>query len=178
MEDHKPHELDAEIIAFAQRIFQYSRAGFAQELAEMLEQGLPPNLRNDKGDSLLMLACYHGHHDAAQVLLDHGGDPELVNDSGQTPLAGAAFRGNPAIVRLLLQYGADVNHCGPDGRTPLIIAAMFNRTGIVDILLEHGADMTAREATGLTAEAAARLMGAIDTADQLAQAALSKGALS
>src|SRR5215204_7577442 len=100
-EPPKP-ELDEETIAFAQRVFQHARAGQALELEELLRMGLPPNLRNEKGDSLLMLACYHGHAEVARALLEHGGDPELANDRGQTPLAGAAFKGDAKIVHLLL----------------------------------------------------------------------------
>jgi ankyrin repeat protein len=170
-----PHlpELDEETIAFAQRIFHYTRAGYAQELAQLLDQGLPANLLNEKGDSLLMLACYHGHSEVAELLLRHGGDPELANDRGQTPLAGGAFKGDAQIVRLLLKHGANVNGSGPDGRTALMVAAMFNRTEIVDLLLVHGADIHARDAQGLTAEAAARMMEAPDTPEQLARFAKS-----
>ena len=92
--------LDDDTLAFAARVFGYARGGHAPELAELLGMGLPPNLRNEKGDSLLMLASYHGHADAVRVLLDHGGDPELANDRGQTPLAAAAFKGDPGVVRL------------------------------------------------------------------------------
>src|SRR5918997_1838601 len=97
-EPPKP-ELDEETIAFAQRVFQHARAGQVQELGDLLRMGLPPNLRNEKGDSLLMLASYHGHADAAQILMQHGADPELANDRGQTPLAGAAFKGDLATVQ-------------------------------------------------------------------------------
>lgn len=91
----RPPALDEETIAFAQRIFQHTRAGHAEELAHLLDMGLPPNLRNEKGDSLLMLACYHGHAEVAQALLDHGGDPELANDLGQTPLREQHSRATP-----------------------------------------------------------------------------------
>ena len=101
-------ELDEETIAFAQRVFQHARAGQAQELGELLRMGLPPNLRNEKGDSLLMLASYHGHADTVRVLMEHGADPELANDRGQTPLAGAAFKGDMATIMALLDGGADV----------------------------------------------------------------------
>ena len=80
--------------------------GQVQELGELLRMGLPPNLRNEKGDSLLMLASYHGHAGAVRVLLEHGADPELPNDRGQTPLAGAAFKGDIATVQSLLDGGA------------------------------------------------------------------------
>jgi len=48
---------------------------------------------------------------------------------------------------------------------------MFNRTEIAEALLARGADPQARDAGGLTAEALAGAMGAVDTAEQLARAA-------
>ena len=165
-----PSPLDAETLAFAQGVFQHARMGRAQELAELLGAGLPPNLHNDKGDTLLMLASYHGHADTARRLLEHGADPELANDRGQTPLAAAAYQGDTAMVLLLLDLGADVNGSGRNGRTALMTAAMFNRTGIVELLLARGADVQARDTDSLTAETAARIMGAPDTPAQLARA--------
>ena len=162
--------LDEDTLAFARRVFHHARAGDAKDLDDLLAMGLPANLRNEKGDSLLMLASYHGHTDAARVLLRHGGDPELANDRGQTPLAAAAFKGDAAMVRLLLDEGAAVDGHGPDGRTALMTAAMFDRTEIVDLLLAHGADPGARDAAGRTARDSAEAMGAERTPAQLARA--------
>ena len=121
--------LDAEVIAFAQKVFGYARVGNAAALESLLEQGMPANLLNDKGDSLLMLAAYHGHADATRVLLAHGGDTAHANDRGQLPLGAATFKGDRDIVEALLDGGASVDGAGPDGRTALMYAAMFNRTG-------------------------------------------------
>ena len=123
-------------------------------MGDLLRMGLPPNLRNEKGDSLLMLASYHGHADAVRVLMEHGADPELANDRGQTPLAGAAFKGDMATIQCLFWTEARMpNGRSEGGKTPLMIAAMFNRTEIVEVLLARGADPQARDACGLTAEA-------------------------
>ncbi|WP_336485564.1 ankyrin repeat domain-containing protein [Methylobacterium nigriterrae] len=162
--------LDAETLAFAGRVFQYARAGHAEELAALFAQGLPANLRNDKGDSLLMLAAYNGQEAATRVILEAGGDPELANDRGQTPLAGAAFKGETGIARLLLAHGARVDGTGEGGRTALMLAAMFNRTEMVDLLLAHGADPDRRDGTGQSAAEMARAMGAADTPAQVARA--------
>ena len=67
-------ELDAETHARVQELFALVRAGDAATLARLLGMGLVPNLRDGKGDSLLMLAAYHGHADAVRVLLQHGAD--------------------------------------------------------------------------------------------------------
>lgn len=163
-----PSTLDEATLAFVRTVFQHARAGDTGALGTLLAQGLPPNLRNERGDSLLMLACYHGHADTARVLLEHGADPELMNDAGQTPLAGAAFKGDLAVATLLLDHGADVASAAPNGKNALMFAAMFNRTDIARLLLARGADPHALDADGLSALAAARRMGAQDTAALLA----------
>src|SRR5690606_40585852 len=113
-----------------QKLFHLVRSGDAEQVERLLQMGLVPNLRDGKGDSLLMLASYHGHPELVRVLLEHGADPELANDRGQTPLQAVAFKGDGGIARLLVQGGADVNGSGPDGKTPLMFAAMFDRTDL------------------------------------------------
>lgn len=160
--------LDADTIAFAGKVFGYARVGNASALEELLGQGMPANLLNDKGDSLLMLAAYNGQVEAVRVLLAHGGDAELVNDRGQLPLGAAAFKGDLAVVEALLDGGARIEGSGPDGRTGLMYAAMFNRIAILELLLARGADRHARDAAGIKAHELAAQMGATDTAARLA----------
>lgn len=168
-------DLDDATLAFAGRVFQYARMGHAEELAGLFAQGLPANLRNDKGDSLLMLAAYNGQAETARVVLEAGGDPELANDRGQTPLAGAAFKGDATIVALLLDHGAQIDGQGDgtaDGaRTALMLAAMFDRVAIVELLLARGADPARRDASGMNAAELARQMGAKETPALLDRAA-------
>ncbi|HEX8638799.1 MAG TPA: ankyrin repeat domain-containing protein, partial [Pyrinomonadaceae bacterium] len=92
-EDLKPVEsgkpvMDQETYELIQELFQLVRAGDAQRLENLLEMGLAPNICDEKGNSLLMLASYNGNYEATRVLLKRGGDPELANDRGQIPLAG------------------------------------------------------------------------------------------
>lgn len=171
------HDMDAETLAFLQGVFELVRAGDTEQLAPLLEGGLPPNLRNHKGDSLLMLASYHGHHALSELLLTHGADPELANDQAQTPLQGAAFKGDLDMARLLLAHGAHVEgRAFEGGKTALTFAAMFGRTDLVEELLAHGADPRARGADGTTPLDAARMMGAHDTAAQLERVLAQHGA--
>jgi uncharacterized protein len=160
-------EMDPQLIELAHEVFELARRGDAAMLAAVIEKGVPPNLRNDKGDSLVMLAAYHGHDDAVRTLLEQGADPNLRNNNGQTPIAGAAFKGFKSIIEILLDHRADVEGASPDGRTALMVAAMFNRTEIVDLLISRGANPQARDAGGNSAADAAARMGAADTAAQL-----------
>ena len=157
--------LDDDTLAFAVRVFGYARGGYTRELAELLGMGLPPNLRNEKGDSLLMLASYHGHAETVRVLLDHGGDPELANDRGQTPLAAAAFKGDADVVRLLLERGAEIDARDQDsGATPLYNAASWGKLDVARLLVEKGADVNARNKSGKTPLAAAEENGFTEVA--------------
>ncbi|MFI5846996.1 ankyrin repeat domain-containing protein [Micromonospora chalcea] len=108
-----PDELDDETIAFAHRMFDLARAGATEELAANVDAGLPVNLTNAKGDTLLILAAYHAHPDTVTAPLTRGADPARVNDRGQTALAAAVFRRQEAAVRALLHAGADPDHGGP-----------------------------------------------------------------
>ncbi len=162
----QPH-LDDDTLAFAERIFDMARQGDLEQLQPLLEQGLPSNLRNSNGDSLLMLAAYNGHRDAAALILQHGGDPELANQRCQTPLAGVIFKGDMAMVELLLEQGANANGCPVGGKPPLMYAAMFDRTDILQRLLAAGADPQAVDAEGNTALKLAMAMGATEAATLL-----------
>src|SRR5277367_4586155 len=80
----------------------FARNGESKHLAAMLRAGLPVNLSVGKGNSLLMLASYHGEVETTRMLLEHGADADRRNDRGQTPLGGAAFKGFEEVVELLL----------------------------------------------------------------------------
>ncbi|KAF9768277.1 hypothetical protein IL306_014463 [Fusarium sp. DS 682] len=91
--------LTPEMIEFASRMYDAARKGDVATFEEALPAGLPPNLTNDKGDTLLMLAAYHGHADLVKVLIQHGADPNRLNDRGQSPLAGAVFKKEDAVIQ-------------------------------------------------------------------------------
>ena len=106
-------ELDEDVLAFAHQMFDLARAGDAAALAAYVDAGLPANLTNDKGDTLLILAAYHDHPDAVATLLERGADTARANDRGQTALAAAVFRRSTPSVRALLAAGADPAHGSP-----------------------------------------------------------------
>jgi ankyrin repeat protein len=110
-------DLDDETIAFAHRMFDLARTGGTEELLGNVTAGLPVNLTNDKGDTLLILAAYHNHADTVAGLLDQGADPNRIHDRGQSALSAAVFRQNAETVKALLAAGAD-----PDGGTPSAVA--------------------------------------------------------
>ena len=171
MKTELPHSqamvMDDDVLTLARQAFQAARSGDTPRLTWMLGAGLPPNLSNERGDTLLMLASYHGHADTTQALLAHGADPERVNDRGQTPLAGAAFKGDLVMIRLLLDGGARVDGSGPDGQTALSFAAMFDRLEVLEELLSRGADPRHLDAARRAPLDYAQAMGAQRTTGRL-----------
>jgi ankyrin repeat protein len=116
----------------------FARNGDTDTLASMVEAGLPVNLADEKGNTLLMLAAYHGNEGTLRMLLRHGADPERKNARGQTPLAGAAFKGDAEIARLLIDGGAKADTPCAGGQRPIQFAAMFGNRDVYRLLLEHG----------------------------------------
>lgn len=159
--------MDEEVQALAARLFDLARRGDTEQLGRYVDEGVPVDLANERGDTLLMIAAYNGHAATARALLKRGARPDLQNARGQTPLAGAAFKGDAAVVQVLLEYGAAVDGPCADGRTPLMYAAMFDRVEVVQLLLQRGADAAQREPGGASARDLAVAMGAVQVAERL-----------
>ncbi|KAJ0161661.1 putative ankyrin repeat protein [Colletotrichum tanaceti] len=106
-------QLPPEAIALAGRMYDGARKGDVALFQQALPAGLPANMTNEKGDTLLMLAAYHGHAELVKLLIQHGADPNRLNDSGQSPLAGAVFKKEDAVIEVLLEGGADPDYGNP-----------------------------------------------------------------
>lgn len=124
-------ELDAETLAFAHRVFDLAREGATAELAGYVDQGVPVNLTNGKGDTLLILAAYYDRPGTVAALVERGADHSRVNDRGQTALAAAVFRKSVPSVRLLLEVGADPAQGSPSA---LETAAFFDLPEMLALL--------------------------------------------
>jgi ankyrin repeat protein len=124
-------EPDDDVIAFATKLFDLARSGSSEELAAYLDQGVPVDLTNQSGDTLVMLAAYHGHPATVRALVERGADADRANDRGQTPLAGAVFKGEVGVVRALLDAGADPGAGQPSA---LAAATLFEREDLLDLL--------------------------------------------
>lgn len=116
--------MNDDVHELAGRLFTMAREGDASTLAAYLDAGVPVNLSNEKGDTLLMLGAYHGHAEVVRLLVGRGADVDRVNDRGQTPLAGAVFKGEDEILAVLVEAGADPATGHPNA---LDTARMFGR---------------------------------------------------
>lgn len=126
-----PESADPEMVELATRLFAMAREGRTAELVAYLDAGVPVDLANQKGDSLLMLAAYNGRPDTVRALLERRADVDRPNDRGQTPLAGSVFKSEDEIVSLLLAGGADPEAGTPSARAT---AEMFERIDLLEQL--------------------------------------------
>ncbi|MCW2703321.1 MAG: hypothetical protein JWQ37_1316 [Blastococcus sp.] len=124
--------IDPGVIELAGLVFDLARGGSTEELTAYVDAGVPVNLTNDKGDTLLILAAYHGHPVAVGALLERGADHSRVNDRGQTALAAAVFRQSADTVTRLLAAGADPDAGGPSARATATFFELAEMTGLLD----------------------------------------------
>ena len=124
--------IDPGVIELAGRVFDLARGGVTDELAAYVDAGVPVNLTNDKGDTLLILAAYHGHPETVGALLDRGADHSRANDRGQTALAAAVFRQSADTVSRLLAAGADPDAGGPSARATAQFFELREMTGLLE----------------------------------------------
>ncbi|KAF2261703.1 ankyrin [Lojkania enalia] len=119
-----PSDLPPAALDLAAKLFDLARAGDTSTLSAYLAAGVPKNLTNSSGDTLLMLTSYHGHTDTAKLLLNQGADPNILNEKGQSVIAGAVFKGCDEVVKVLFEGGADVKIGHPNA---VDCARMFKR---------------------------------------------------
>ncbi|WP_367339560.1 ankyrin repeat domain-containing protein [Aminivibrio sp.] len=121
-----------------------------EAVAKAIEEGADVNVRNNKGQTALMIAAENNENAGViEVLLERGADADA--DSDWTVLMYAAQQNkNPDVVRALLKGGADVDST-TGGLTALIRAAAWNQNPqVVKALLDAGADVADRDESGVT----------------------------
>jgi ankyrin repeat protein len=177
-----------------------ARSGDAGTLQKLLARGLDPDIVDENGNTLLILAARAGYADAVARILkfrpklgsrNAAGDSALMlaalkgnrgvvekllaagaplNHDGWTPLMYAAFEGHCELVDLFLQMGAAVNARAPNKATPLMLAARNGYVECTRMMIKAGADLDATNDRGLTADAWARSNGNTDVAELIVAA--------
>lgn len=106
-----------------------ARQGLTNDLEELVQRGLHIDVQDPAGNTMLMLAAYHGHLAAVRALIALGAEIDLLNARGQSPIAGALFKGEDQIVTELRAAGADLDAGTPSARDA---AALFGKTALLD----------------------------------------------
>ena len=117
------------------------RRGDAAAAAEILAANPDlANARDDKGDSPVLVATYHGKPELVRLLLDRG--------ARLTFFEACALGLGADVQRGLRENPAAVRQVAHDGWTPLHLAAFFGHRETVEALLDAGADVLAVSRNG------------------------------
>tara|TARA_B100000780_G_scaffold205374_1_gene145960 strand:- start:125 stop:631 length:507 start_codon:yes stop_codon:yes gene_type:complete len=97
-------------------IFQSTRHGRASEVTRLLDKGVPVNVKDKFGNTILAVACQNGIKKLAKIALRRGADINSRNYKGNTPLHFCYTYGyGDTLGTYLISKGADPdirNHIG------------------------------------------------------------------
>jgi ankyrin repeat protein len=114
--------------------------------------GMSPEVRNDAGETPLLLAARYDHAQVERALLEKGADVNARDKRGFTPLMRAVLNGSEEAVKTVMEFKPDLNAqtTDPDpdtsGSTALMYAVAKDRKDVVDLLLDAGADINESDA--------------------------------
>lgn len=75
----------------------------------ILSRGARPDIKDNDGNTPLMIAAQLGFIEGAQALIGRRANVNLGNGAGETPIIRAVQNRDAAMVRLLMQAGANAN---------------------------------------------------------------------
>jgi uncharacterized protein len=118
------------------------------EVNKQLAKGMDPNLTDDQGMPLLVLAAREKSDKVAEALVANPKtDIEIQDKAGENAMMLAALNGDMPMVQLLISKDAEVNK---KGWAPLHYAAANGHDDVVKLLLDHSAYVDAGSPNGTT----------------------------
>ena len=130
-------------------IFHSIQSGNIPGVKEFLDAGVPVNLTDEEGWSLLHHAAACGQVEVIHLLQENGCCVDTVDVNGRTALHYAAANGFVESVRALIEMGSDVNALDNEHTTPLQWAVMSEQYAVMEALIEHGGSVDGDEAEPL-----------------------------
>ncbi|XP_070837711.1 ankyrin repeat and SAM domain-containing protein 4B [Chaetodon trifascialis] len=128
--------------------------GYLDLLKEATRKDL--NATDEDGMTPTILAAFHGHVDALQLICSREGDPNKSDIWGNTPLHHAAANGHMHILSFLVNFGANVFALDNEFHTAMDVAASRDRMDCVRFLDDAASQQTnqnARRVANLKKEA-------------------------
>ena len=113
--------------------------------------GADINIRNDEGETPVMLASMMGHEVILASLLKAGAAINLVDVGGGGCLHMASGSGHIPCIALLLKNGVEVDLSDNTGTTALMMASSGGHKAAVSMLLEAGASLDKQNGQGMCA---------------------------
>lgn len=100
-------------------LFSYCRHGRIVEIERHLDKGIPIDVRDQYGNTLLIIACQNGNKRVAKLLLRRGANINGRNHKGNTPLHYCyTFGYGDTLGSYLMTKGADSSMRNNQGKLP------------------------------------------------------------
>ena len=132
------------IVTFAQfsTSFDVARKGKLSDIKLIFEKDKNiVNAIDEKGSSMLILACYRGNHEVAQFLIDNGASLNYVSNNG-TALMACVVKNESELVDELLNKKTNLDLTDANGVTALMYAVQLKNIQMVKKLINSGANAT------------------------------------
>lgn len=101
-----------------ENIFSFARHNRVEEVERLLDRGVPPDTRDESGNTLLIIGCQNGHKRIVKLALRRGADIDTQNYNGCTGLHFCfAYGYGPTLGQYLLSKGADPHIRNANGLT-------------------------------------------------------------
>ncbi|CAN9505235.1 unnamed protein product [Ophioblennius macclurei] len=104
------------------------------------------NTSDEDGMTPTLLAAFHGHVEALQLICSREGDPNKSDIWGNTPLHLAAANGHMHILSFLVNFGANIFALDNDFHTAMEVAASRDRMACVRFLDDAASRQTNQNA--------------------------------
>ena len=114
------------------------QSGDIATVKKYLDEGVPVDLTDEEGWSLLHHAAALGQVVVINLLREKGCCVDLIDNEGRTPLHYAATIGDIETIRLLVAMGSNVNSVDSEGNTPLKWSVMCEQNTAIEELTKHG----------------------------------------
>lgn len=124
----------------AEQLLKAAAKGDAQTVGMLLGQGVPTDVRDERGSTPLLLATDRNHLEVARVLINAGADVNAQNQIHDSAYLLAGAQGRLDILTLTLSHGADLKSTNRYGGTALIPACERGHVDVVKTLLQAGVD--------------------------------------
>lgn len=100
-------------------IFSYARHGRCPEIENLLSAGIPVDVKDMHGNTLLTIACQNGNKRVAKAVLRRGANINARNFKGNTPLHYCYHYGyGDTLGQYLISKGADPHALNKEGIPP------------------------------------------------------------
>ncbi|MBP6017915.1 MAG: ankyrin repeat domain-containing protein [Burkholderiaceae bacterium] len=124
----------------AAQLLEAAAQGDAQTVVKLLALGVAVDVRDELGNTPLLLATDRDHVDVARALINAGADVNAQNRIHDSAYLLAGAQGRLAILTLTLSHGADLKSTNRYGGTALIPACERGHIEVVKVLLQAGVD--------------------------------------